>query len=47
MRTIAQAENTAIIEGNRQDVSVLQMDKFNDFRVSYQAMQGIEDDYSA
>mgnify|MGYP001431677820 FL=1 len=43
MRTIAQAENTAIIEGNRQDVSVLQMDKFNDFRVSYQAMQGIEE----
>lgn len=43
MRTIAQAENTAIIEGNRNDVSVLQMDKFNDFRVSYQAMQGIEE----
>ena len=43
MRTIAQAENTAIIEGNRNDVSVLQMDKFNDFRVAYQAMQGIEE----
>ena len=43
MRTIAQAENTAIIEGNRTDVSVLQMDKFNDFRVAYQAMQGIEE----
>jgi hypothetical protein len=43
MRTIAQAENTAIIEGNRQDVSVLQMDKYNDFRVAYQAMQGIEE----
>lgn len=43
LRTIAQADNTAIIEGNRQDVSVLQMDKFNDFRVAYQAMQGIEE----
>ena len=43
MRTIAQAENTAIIEGNSNDVSVLQMDKFNDFRVAYQAMQGIEE----
>lgn len=43
MRTIAQAENTAIIEGNRTDVSVLQMDKFNDFRVAYQAMSGIEE----
>lgn len=43
MKTIAKAENTAIIEGNRNDVSVLQMDKFNDFRVAYQAMQGIEE----
>lgn len=43
MRTIAQAENTAIIEGNRTDVSVLQMDKFNDFRVAYQSLQGIEE----
>lgn len=43
IRTIAKAENTAIIEGNRNDVSVLQMDKFNDFRVAYQAMQGIEE----
>ena len=39
IRTIAKAENTAIIEVNRQDVSVLQIDKFNDFRVAYQAMQ--------
>ncbi len=43
MRTIAQADNCAIVEGNRQDVSVLQMDKFNDFRVAYQAMQTIEE----
>lgn len=43
MKTIANAGNTAIIEGNRSDVSVLQMDKFNDFRVAYQAMQGIEE----
>ena len=43
MRTIADAENTAIIEGNRADVSVLQMEKFSDFRVAYQAMQGIEE----
>ena len=43
MKSIATAENTAIIEGNASDVSVLQMDKFNDFRVAYQAMQGIEE----
>lgn len=43
MRSIANAENTAIIEGNANDVSVLQMNKFNDFRVAYQSMQGIED----
>ena len=43
MRSIASAENAAIIEGNRQDVSVLQMDKFNDFRVAYSAMQSIEE----
>ena len=43
MRSIAQAENTAIIEGNATDVSVLQMNKFNDYRVAYQAMQGIEE----
>ncbi len=43
MKSIAAAENTAIIEGNASDVSVLQMDKFNDFRVAYQAMQGIEE----
>ena len=43
MKAIAQAENTAIIEGNRTDVSVLQMDKYNDFRVAYQAMQSIEE----
>jgi hypothetical protein len=43
LRTIAEAENTAIIEGNRQDVSVLQMEKYNDFRVAYQAMAGIEE----
>lgn len=43
IRSIAQAENGAIIEGNRQDISVLQMDKFSDFRIAYQAMQGIEE----
>ena len=43
MRTIAKAENTAIIEGNSNDVSVLQMEKFSDFRVAYQSMGGIEE----
>jgi hypothetical protein len=43
IKAIAKAENGDIIEGNRQDISVLQMEKYSDFRIAYQAMQGIEE----
>ena len=40
--SIAKAPNGAIIEGNSQDVSVLQANKFADFRVALETMQRIE-----
>ena len=40
--SIAKAPNGAIIEGNAQDVSVLQANKFADFRVSFEMMNRIE-----
>ena len=40
--SIAKAPNGAIIEGNAQDVSVLQANKFADFRVGYEMMGRIE-----
>lgn len=40
--SIAKAPNGAIIEGNAQDVSVLQANKFADFRVGYDMMGRIE-----
>lgn len=42
-QTLAEADNGAIVEGNEQDVSVLQLNKFNDFRVALQTMQSIEE----
>ena len=44
--SIAKAPNGAIIEGNAQDVSVLQANKFADFRVGYEMMGRINKDYS-
>ena len=41
-RSLAQSPNGAIIEGSAQDVSVLQVQKYNDFRVAYDTMQRIE-----
>ena len=40
--SIAKAPNGAIIEGDAKDVSVLQANKFADFRVAYEAMGRIE-----
>ena len=40
--SVAKAPNGAIIEGNASDVSVLQANKFNDFRVGYEMMGRIE-----
>lgn len=40
--SVAKAPNGAIIEGNAGDVSVLQANKFNDFRVAYEMMGRIE-----
>jgi len=40
--SIAKANNGAIIEGNAQDVSVLQVGKFADFRVSLETINKIE-----
>lgn len=40
--SIAQSPNGAIIEGSAQDISVLQVNKFADFRIAYDTMQRIE-----
>ena len=42
-RTIAEAPNGAIVQGSEQDVSVLQLNKFNDFRVAQTVMAQIQD----
>jgi hypothetical protein len=39
---VATSENGAMIEGNAADVTVLQMQKFNDFRVALETAQRIE-----
>lgn len=41
-RTLAQAPNGAIREGNAEDVTTLQMEKFNDFRVAFDTITRIE-----
>jgi hypothetical protein len=41
-RTIAEAPNGAIREGNAEDVTTLQMEKFNDFRVALDTITRIE-----
>jgi hypothetical protein len=40
--TLSQAPNGAIREGNAEDVSVVQMEKFNDFRVALETISRIE-----
>jgi hypothetical protein len=42
-RTLAEAPNGAIVQGSEGDVSVLQLNKFNDFRTAQTTMQGITD----
>lgn len=42
-QTLAEAPNGAIAEGNEQDVSVLQLNKFNDFRVALETATRIEE----
>ena len=44
-KAIAESENGSIIEGNANDVSVLQVGKFPDFRVAQETMMKIEQDY--
>ena len=42
-RTLAESPNGAITQGNAADVSVLQLNKFNDFRVAQATMAEIKD----
>ncbi len=42
-KTVAEAANGAVRAGQAQDISVLQMEKFNDFRVALETMNGIEE----
>lgn len=42
-RTLAESPNGAITQGNAQDISVLQLNKFNDFRVAQETMAAIKD----
>jgi len=42
-RTLAEAANGAIVQGSDSDVSVLQLNKFNDFRVAQTTMAAIQD----
>ena len=42
-KTLAEAPNGAIAQGNAQDVSVLQLEKFNDFRVVQDSITKIEE----
>lgn len=39
--TLSKSESGAVEEGNADDVSVLQMDKYNDFRVALETINGI------
>jgi len=41
--TLASSPNGAITQGNAQDISVLQLNKFNDFRVAQETMAAIKD----
>lgn len=42
-QTLAESDNGAIVEGNEQDVSVLQLQKYNDFRVALETINTIND----
>lgn len=42
LKTISQAPNLAVRQGTADDVSVLQMQKFNDFRVARETLESVE-----
>jgi hypothetical protein len=42
-RTLADSPNGAIVQGNAADVTTLQVNKFNDFKVAQMTMDGIRD----
>ena len=42
-RTLAESPNGGIAQGNANDVSVLQLDKFNDFRIAQESINTIKD----
>ena len=42
-KTLAESPNGAITQGNAQDISVLQLNKFNDFRVAQETINTIKD----
>lgn len=42
-KTLAEAANGAIVQGSDADVSVLQLQKFNDFRVAQSTMEAIQE----
>ncbi len=42
-KTLADSPNGAITQGNAADVSVLQLDKFNDFRIASETINAIKD----
>ena len=42
MRTISNAPNLAVRQGNKDDVTVVQVEKFSDFRVARETMEGVE-----
>lgn len=42
-KDLAEAPNGAFVDGIREEISTLQMEKFNDFRVVYEAINGIQD----
>ncbi len=42
-RTLSDSENGSIVQGNAGDVSVLQLQKFNDFRVAQETMRAIQE----
>jgi len=42
-KTLAESPNGAITQGNAADVSVLQLDKFNDFRIASETINTIKD----
>ena len=46
-RVLAESSNGAIVQGNADDVSVLQVQKFNDFRVAYDVIGMLKERLSA